>query len=143
MRSTLVVAPALICTALFVLSPTAPAGGGPQQVAVDLSDFKIAGAKLRSAQFGKPSALEPGRTTVTVRNRGTFPHNFVIVAASKGASKFRTNEIAKGKSAELTLNLKAGAYLAVCTVFNGAHFASGMVKPFTVGTQAQDGSWGP
>jgi plastocyanin len=143
MRSTLFVATGLAAATLLILSATAPAGGGPQQVTVNLSDFKIAGATLRSAQLGKPSALEPGQTAFTFRNRGKFPHNFVIVAASKGASKLRTSEIAPGKSARLSLNLKAGAYLAVCTVFNGAHFAAGMVRPFTVGTQAQDGSWGP
>jgi uncharacterized cupredoxin-like copper-binding protein len=144
MRSTPFVAAVIAVTALLTLVATAPAGyGGPQQVTVNLSEFKIGGAKLRSAQFGKPSVLEPGRTTFAFRNKGEFPHNFVIVAASKGGSKFRTKEIARGKSAELTVNLKAGAYLAICTVFNGAHYAAGMVRPFTVGTQAQDGSWGP
>lgn len=144
MRSTLLLALGLAVTALLALSSTAPAGyGGSQQVTVNLSEFKIAGAQLRSAGVGKPSALQPGRTTFAFRNKGQFPHNFVIAAASKGGSKFRTKEIAGGKSAELTVNLKPGAYLAICTVFNGAHYAAGMVRPFTVGTQGQDGSWGP
>lgn len=144
MRSTHLLALGLAVTALLALSPTAPAGyGGAQAVAVNLSEFKITGAQLRSAQLGKPSELAPGRTTFAFQNKGKFPHNFVIAVASKGASKFRTKEIAGGKSAELTVNLKPGAYLAICTVFNGAHYAAGMVRPFTVGTQGENGAWGP
>jgi plastocyanin len=137
----------LAAAVLFGLSSGAYGGaygGGGQQATVNLSEFKIIGAKLRSAEFGKPSVLKPGQTTFTVRNKGQFPHNFVIVRTSKGGTKFATKDIAPGKSAQLTVvDLKPGAYLAVCTVFNGFHYSQGMVLPFTVGTQAQDGTWGP
>ena len=36
---------------------------------------------------------------------------------------------------------RRGAYLAVCTQFNGFHYASGMVKAFTVGEINQKGKW--
>ena len=42
------------------------------------------------------------------------------------------------------MNLQAGAYVAVCTVFNGGHLAQGMEKTFTVGSfDQQKGTWGP
>ena len=33
----------------------------------------------------------------------------------------------------MTVNLRPGSYLAVCTVFNGFHLSQGMQKRFTVG----------
>lgn len=143
MRRGLLLVAILAVGALLTLGTASLAGGGGQGAAVTLSEFKITGAKLRSAEFGKPSLLKPGSTTFTFQNKGQFPHNFTIVATSKGGTKFAAKDVAPGKSAKLTVSLKPGAYLAVCTVFNGAHLAAGMVRPFTVGTQAQDGSWGP
>ena len=143
MRTRLLVVAGLVAPVVFSLTSTAPAGGGAQQVGVNLGEFTITGAKLRSAEFGKPSVRKPGQTAFTIRNKGQFPHNFTIIRTSKGGTKFATKDIAPGKSAKLTVDLKPGAYIAVCTVFNGFHYSQGMVRPFTVGTQAQDGSWGP
>lgn len=145
MRRRLFAVAGLAAAVLFGVSSGAFAGygGGGQQATVTLSEFKITGAKLRSAEFGKSSVLKPGPTAFTFRNKGQFPHNFAIISTTKGGTKFATKDIAPGKSAKLTANLKPGAYLAVCTVFNGFHYSQGMVLPFTVGTQAQDGTWGP
>ena len=143
MRRGLLAVAVITLGALLLLANASFGGGGSQRATVTLSEFKITGAKLRSAEFGKPSLLKPGRTIFTVQNKGQFPHNLTVVATSKGATKFATKDIAPGKSAKVTVDLKAGAYLVVCTVFNGFHYASGMVTPFTVGTQAEDGSWGP
>jgi hypothetical protein len=124
--------------------PSASLAGGGQSVPVNLSEFKITGSKLRSASFGQASALRPGPTTFTFRNRGQFPHNFVIVSTSKGARKFGTPMIGPGASTTLRVNLRPGAYLAVCTVGNGLHYSQGMVRPFTVGTQDMSTlNWGP
>lgn len=137
------VAATLVVAAAVALPSVLFAGGG-QTASVNLSEFKIAGSKLRSAQFGQASVLSPGQTTFTFRNRGQFPHNFVIASTSKGARKFAVAMIQPGESATLRVNLRPGAYLAICTVGNGLHYSQGMVRPFTVGTQdMQTLNWGP
>ena len=143
MRRPLMLLMGLAAAAAVLLPGTAPGGGSQQNVAVQLREFAIKSAKLRPAAFGKASLLKPGQTTFTFRNVGQFAHNFVIARRSPGATRFRTRDIAAGKSATLRVNLKPGAYLAVCTVFNGLHYASGMVRPFSVGKQDQSGEWVP
>lgn len=136
------VAGSVAAVGVFMVGATS-GGVSPQTVSVTLSEFKITSAKLRPAVFGRSGPLKPGRTTFTVRNAGTLPHNFVVISTSRGAPKFRTPMINPGSSARVTVDLKPGAYLAVCTVFNGLHYASGMVRGFAVGKQNQNGAWGP
>ena len=90
------------------------------------------------------SNLKAGKTAFTFRNRGQFPHNFTVVATLGGGKAFKTATIQPGKTLQKSVNLKPGAYVAVCTVFNGGHLAQGMEKTFTVGTfDQQKGTWGP
>jgi uncharacterized cupredoxin-like copper-binding protein len=110
----------------------------------DPAEFRIYSAKLKSAQFGKASVLKGGSTTFNVKNASgeQFPHNMTVVAKSAGGTQFASKTLAAGASQTLTVNLKPGAYVLVCTVFNGAHWAEGMVKSFTVGTQdGKTGRW--
>ena len=111
-----------------------------QTASVTLKEFSIRGALLKPAVFGKASSLKAGSTTFTFKNAGKFPHNFTVIRTSPGATKFHSSTIAPGKSQSLTVNLKPGSYVAVCTLFNGFHQAAGMVKSFSVGTFS-NGKW--
>jgi uncharacterized cupredoxin-like copper-binding protein len=119
-------------------SSTATKAG--QTAAVTLKEYSISGKLLKPAAFGKPSVLKAGKTTFAFKNAGKFAHNFTIVRTSPGATKFHSATIAVGKSQTLSVNLKPGSYLAVCTLFNGFHEAAGMVKSFSVGT-FNNGKW--
>jgi plastocyanin len=111
-----------------------------QTAKVTLKEYSISGPLLKPAVFGKASALKPGSTTFAFANTGKFAHNFTIVRTSAGATKFKSKTLQKGDSQTLTVNLKPGSYLAVCTVFNGFHEAAGMVKVFSVG-KFNNGKW--
>jgi hypothetical protein len=114
-----------------------------QKVPVKMNEFSFSQSRLKPAAFGEASALKPGKTRFVFNNQGEFPHNFTILYRSQGGSKFRSVTLDGGKKQRKTINLRAGSYIAVCTVFNGAHAAAGMFVNFTVGTQnPEDGSWG-
>jgi len=120
----------------------ASAGGRAAQTAsVKLQEYAFVSSQLSKPVFGKPSKLAPGSTTFTFTNSGKFPHDFTVISASPGAPKFKTGTIAPGQTKTLTVNLKPGAYLAVCTQFNGFHYASGMVRSFAVGQITGKGKW--
>jgi uncharacterized cupredoxin-like copper-binding protein len=144
-RRIVVVVAALAAAATTL--PTLTAGAArratkaDQTAAVTLKEFSISGKLLKPAVFGKASVLKPGKTKFTFKNAGKFAHNFTIVRTSPGATKFHSSTIAAGKSQTLSVNLKPGSYVAVCTLFNGFHQAAGMVKPFSVGT-FNNGKWG-
>src|SRR4051812_33124303 len=100
--------------------------------------------RLREFAFTMRSNLNAGKTPITFRNAGKFPHNFTVVATLGGGKAFKTATIQPGKQLKKSVNLKPGAYVAVCTVFNGGHLAQGMEKTFTVGSfDQQKGTWGP
>jgi plastocyanin len=99
--------------------------------------------ELREFSFKGPASLPAGQTKLTFRNRGQFPHNFTVTTALGGGKAFKSKTLEKGKRQVLNVNLKPGAYVAVCTIFNGGHLAQGMVKRFTVGKFDQStGTWG-
>ena len=136
MRKTLMFVTTATVAVAFVIVGTAsagPAANGPVNVA--FREFKFVGV---------PKNLPPGSTTFSFTNRGQFPHNFTILYVSKGGSKFKTKTLDAGLTQDLTVNLKPGSYIAVCTIFNGYHISQGMVKPFSVGKINQDtGQWEP
>jgi plastocyanin len=147
-RRLVVIGVALVAT-VGVAAPLSTAAGSRRQVAAQTAsltmlEFKFVSKQLVSAQFGKESILKPGPTAITFTNKGKFGHDFTIVKTSKGATKFRSGVIKPGASKTMMVNLKAGAYLAACLEFNGAHYAEGMVKVFTVGhINAKTGNWLP
>src|SRR6266516_2581243 len=59
------------------------------------AEFRIYSRQLRPAQFGKPSVLQPDATTFTFTNASgeKLPHNFTIVAASPGGSRFKSRTL--------------------------------------------------
>jgi plastocyanin len=144
-RIVVVVAVALAAAAAALPTLTAGASSraskGGQSAAVTLKEYSISGKLLKPAVFGKASVLKAGKTTFTFKNAGKFAHNFTIVRTSPGATKFHSASIAAGKSQTLSVNLKPGSYVAVCTLFNGFHQAAGMVRAFSVGT-FNNGKWG-
>jgi uncharacterized cupredoxin-like copper-binding protein len=64
-----------------------------------------------------PSTVTHGTVTFTVVNKGKLPHDFKIAGKT-------TPMIQPGKSAKLTVTLKAGKYPYLCTV--PGHAAAGM-----------------
>jgi plastocyanin len=112
-----------------------------QTVSVTMKEFMFVSPQLKKPTFGKHSNLEAGPTTFTFKNTGKFAHDFTIAWASPGATKFTSGMVQPGQSKTMTVNLKPGAYLAVCTQFNGFHLASGMTKTFTVGMLTSKGKW--
>ena len=144
MHRRLVVVVALVGVAVAATVFSSGAAGrntaAKQSVSVTLKEYSIRGALLKPAVFGKASSLKAGSTTFTFKDTGKFPHNFTIIRTSPGATKFHSSTIAPGKSQKLTVNLKPGAYVAVCTLFNGFHEAAGMVRSFSVG-KFTNGKW--
>lgn len=127
------------------LASGAAEGGVVQKVPVRMAEFSFSSAKLKPAGFGEPSVLPGGKTRFVFNNKGEFPHNFTIIYRSAGGSKFRSVDLQPGKKQRRTINLRPGSYLAVCTIGNGLHAASGMFINFTVGQQDVGGdfSWKP
>jgi len=64
-----------------------------------------------------PASVKHGTVTFTVVNKGKLAHDFKIAGKS-------TPQIQPGKSAKLTVTLKAGKYPYLCTV--PGHAAAGM-----------------
>lgn len=122
--------------AVVVTSLSLAARGGEEQqgLNVTLRDFKFVGV---------PNNLDPGQVDFSFTNRGKQSHNFTISYVAQGR-KFKSRTLAAGKTQELSVNLRPGSYVAVCTVFNGYHLSRGMVKRFTVGKiDFDNGRWVP
>ena len=125
------------------LASAATKGRATQKVPVRMSEFAFQGAALKPAGFGQASKLKPGKARFVFNNRGELPHNFKIIYRSEGGSEFESVTLDGGKKQRKTIDLRAGSYIAVCTVGNGAHAAAGMFINFTVGQQDVQGdfSW--
>jgi uncharacterized cupredoxin-like copper-binding protein len=97
---------------------------------VGLKEFKITMA----------TKLKAGSTTFQLKNTGKFPHNLVVAYSS--GTKFASKTIAAGKSGTLTVNLKPGGYVLMCSVGSGYHASQGMVHNLAVGTfDFSTGKW--
>jgi plastocyanin len=69
------------------------------------------------------TSVKPGAVTFNVVNKGKVPHDFLINGK-------KTAVLAAGKSAKLTVTLKAGKYPYKCTV--DSHAQLGMKGTLTV-----------
>lgn len=131
-RKSVAVGAATLLAGLAVGGVALAGGTSPQDATITLKDFKIVQPKL-----------QPGQQTLTFKNAGKFDHNYVVVYRSAGATKVAIAPLKPGASAEVSVNLKPGAYAVLCNVFNGAHVAQGMVKSFSVGKiDFSTGKWG-
>ncbi len=111
------------------------ASGGP--VNVTLSEWSV-----------KPSATsaKAGSVSFAVTNKGTTPHEFVVVKTDLAGDKLpqgagivdekqvtvigRTASIDAGKSETKAVDLQAGKYVLICNL--PAHYGQGMQIAFTV-----------
>ena len=135
-RSLRIVVPAaLAVVALLVFA----IGGSSAMTARTAQAAKTYNYRLSEFNIGGPTRLQAGQTTLKFWNAGRFQHNFTVVA---GPDTFGTKTFNPNETGSLSRNLKPGAYLAICTVRDGGHMASGMVLSFTVGSQDQQtGQW--
>ena len=110
--------------------PTAAGAAAPARtVSVTLREYAIV----------MPATLRPGRTTFVLHNKGRFPHN---LTALFGPVRFRSGDVAPGRTVRLTVSLVPGAYLVGCTVLHGGHLAQGMFTLFTIGSRRHgSGVW--
>lgn len=111
----------------------------PRTVEVTLSDFKI--------ELGKTSAPS-GEVTFRVKNDGPSLHEFVVFKTDLAPDALPTDEsgdvaeseefapvdeiedIEKGDSPELAVELAAGQYVLICNI--PAHYRQGMRTAFSV-----------
>jgi len=106
---------AVLCAAAAVLGvPAATAAGQAMKVTVIATEFHF---KLSAA------SAKAGTVTFTLVNKGHLGHDFKIDGK-------KTPVIKPGKTATLTVTLKAGKYPYECTV--AGHAAAGMKGVFTV-----------
>jgi plastocyanin len=96
--------------------------------------------RLDEFDFGQKTRIASGgRTTVRLWNAGRNPHNWTIVA---GPTRPVSQTLNRNGRQEISLDLRPGAYMVICTVGNGNHLAQGMYRQFTVGTRNQEtGQW--
>ena len=120
---------AVIPVGLAVAAAAVPAG-----IAVARPDQgRSVNVRMSEFRFQGPVPLSAGRTTFRIRNAGAFPHNFTVVYATPGNRKFASRTLKPGQTQRLTVRLKPGAYVAICTVGNGFHASRGMIKRFSIG----------
>jgi uncharacterized cupredoxin-like copper-binding protein len=90
--------------------------------------------------------VKAGKLKVTLDNKGKIPHEFILLKTNQGAKDLKINastsrvsettsvgevsEIAAGKSASKTFDLKPGKYVFVCNI--PAHYKLGMRGVLTV-----------
>jgi len=114
-------------------------GGSSAKTARTAQAAKTYNFRLSEFNIGGPTRLQAGQATLKFWDAGRFQHNFTVVA---GPDTFGTKTFSPNETGSISRNLKPGAYLAICTVRNGGHMASGMILSFTVGTQDQaTGEW--
>lgn len=91
-----------------------------------------------------PASVAAGKVTFTLKNTGTIEHEVVVLKTdtpfdqltvtngkvSEKDSVGEVPELAAGKSASVSLDLKAGNYALVCNIKD--HYAMGMRAAFTV-----------
>jgi hypothetical protein len=95
---------------------------------------RMGGAPPNFTFAGVPEQIKKGTVRFTFRNTssGQVQHNFTVIRTYGGARAFKSNTLAAGKSQSLNVNLRAGTYIAICTVGNGFHAAHRMVTAFQV-----------
>jgi len=85
---------------------------------VTLSEYKIE----------MPASLPPGPTTFNVTNTGSKKHNLEI--KGQGTDEKLDSDLKQGETGTMQIDLKPGAYQALCPVGNHDH--KGMKFEFTV-----------
>jgi plastocyanin len=128
----------VIATALVLVF--AIGGSSAQQATQSQGSSRSVSIRMAEFNFGGTTQLPSGgQYTFHFWDAGSFPHNFTVI---QGPVKFASQTLQRNAKQDLNVNLRPGAYLAICTVRDGGHMRNGMVHVFTVGTQdAQTGQW--
>jgi uncharacterized cupredoxin-like copper-binding protein len=126
---------ALAALLVGAFAATAAFGRGDQasrSVTIRMGGSPTTGFKFQGVP--KNNQLSAGTVRFTYRNTSTgqIQHNFTVVRTYGQARRFASPTLAPGRSASRNVNLRAGTYVALCTVFNGGHAANGMLVAFQV-----------
>jgi uncharacterized cupredoxin-like copper-binding protein len=103
----------LAALAAMALALVAPAGSAPSATTLNVTAGKPSELKFTLSK----KTVAAGKVTFKVVNRGALEHDFKIAGK-------KTPKLKKGKSATLTVTLKAGKAPFLCTV--PGHAAGGM-----------------
>jgi uncharacterized cupredoxin-like copper-binding protein len=145
MRRAFFVSGALLLGAMLLIA----CGGNNGETSDGTS--KTAGTKVVAVL--KEFTIEPDKTSVPAgsvtfeaQNKGTTPHELVVLQSDLAADKLTVKEgkvdestvkvvdeieeFDAGKTASKTMNLTAGRYILICNVV--AHYVAGMYTTFTV-----------
>jgi uncharacterized cupredoxin-like copper-binding protein len=131
MRRLIAVVAALGSAALLI--PAAASASGT--VNVTFANFKVKPAK---------SSTGAGRTSFVVKNSDSMEHELVIIKTSRKAGDLpvsgdqasekgkvgAVDDVGRGQTKRLTLNLKKGHYALICNL--PGHYQGGMFADFTV-----------
>ncbi len=110
---------------------------GEVQLVVELTDYKV------TPNVG---SLRGGETKIGVRNRGSQPHDLVVLRTDLAPDKLpydaakakaeepglvaRTKELRPGGTAALTVTVEPGRYVLICNL--AGHYGLGMRTALTV-----------
>lgn len=106
-----------------MMNPVMPPDMGRGQSAV--AQLKV---ELNEYEIRMPATLIPGRYTLTVVNSGKQNHSLVVEGSSLHAAL--SQQLTRGDSAQLDVDLKPGTYTVYCPV--DEHRGKGMSKTVTV-----------
>ena len=126
---------AVLAAVIVAIVVAATSNAASKSTAVTLSEFKVAAA---------PKSVSHGKVTFKVKNAGDMEHQLVVLKTAKAANQLpvsgnragdegsvgEVEDIASGKSKNLTLNLKKGHYVLLCNL--PGHYKAGMRTDFTV-----------
>jgi plastocyanin len=84
--------------------------------------------QLTEYQIQMPDIISSGPQTLRITNAGKVNHNFAI--EGNGVAQKLGNDLTRGDSADMTVNLKPGTYTVYCPV--DKHRAKGMQRTITV-----------
>lgn len=125
--------------ALLLLTGVAAIGASVALAAgtasITLNEFKV---------VPKPATAKAGKVTFTVRNTGKLEHELVVIKTNLAPGKLPLTskgraiergavgeaEVKPGRTAKLTLTLKAGKYALICNL--PGHYKAGQYAGFVV-----------
>lgn len=125
----------LVVVAVTALAASAGAAGSKAVVSVKLVEFKV---------LPTPTKTVRGAVTFVAKNSGKIDHQLVVLKTNvppaklfvKNAKAVETGKVGSirvvhpGKTATLTLQLKAGKYVLLCNV--AGHYQAGQRAALTV-----------
>lgn len=122
----------LVLVLILVACDAAPAfQAADVQLLVEMTDYKV---------VANVATVRAGETKIGVRNRGSQPHDLVVLRTDLAPDKLpydigrakadepglvvRSNELRAGGTAAVTVKLEPGQYVLICNV--AGHYGLGM-----------------